>query len=291
MAPTTIRIAMLNADIPVSNVLSQRGTYGNIFHTLLSQAASRISPDTSIISTDYDVREGQYPLSLSDVDVILITGSASSAYDNLEWIHRLDDYVYDVYTNYPRIKMFGSCFGHQLICQSLLREFGVTVEKDPNGWELGVKKVELADEFIDALKASSKTAACRPLEKAPKSVRLQMVHADHVNIPSDHTMPSSWTTFGSTKHCRVQGVYQPNRVLTFQGHFEFDRFINSETMKVFGAAWDREVLQQTLEAIDAEDDSRVAAKIVLRFMTEKSPVKGTATRAVVGGLLTPPLQE
>jgi hypothetical protein len=51
----TLRIAMLNADIPVPNVFQRRGTYGNIFHELLNAAASRISPSTTIESIDYDV--------------------------------------------------------------------------------------------------------------------------------------------------------------------------------------------------------------------------------------------
>ncbi|KAF2733967.1 class I glutamine amidotransferase-like protein [Polyplosphaeria fusca] len=288
MATHTIRIAMLNADIPVPNVFAQRGTYGNIFHTLLSEAAARTAPGVKIESADYDVREGHYPASLSNVDVLLITGSASSAYDNVEWIKRLDDYVLDVYTTHPRIKMFGSCFGHQLMCQSLLRPYGVIVENDPNGWELGVKEVLLKDEYRSAVEKASTRAMPSPV---PQTMRLQMVHADHVRIPSKESLPESWTTVGRTKHCAVQGMYQPGRVLTLQGHFEFDRFVNSETMKVFGAKWDSEVLKKTLEAIDADDNSLVAAEMVVRFLTEEGVEKGSVTRKVVGGLLTPPLQE
>jgi GMP synthase-like glutamine amidotransferase len=265
---------MLNADVPVPNVVSCRdSTYGRIFHELLSAAATRIAPNTTVESTNYDVRQGEYPTALSEVDVLLITGSASSAYDDFEWIRRLDAYVYDIYTNHPQIKLFGSCFGHQLICQSLLREFGVVVEKDPNGWELGVKEIRLTQDFRTTLENASKSAACAPLKQLPNQLRLQMVHADHVQIPS---LPHSWLEMGSTEHCRVQGVYQPGRVLTFQGHFEFDRFINSETLKVFAAGWDTKVLEEALYAVDADDDSIVAAEMVLRFMMESVEAKAMA---------------
>jgi GMP synthase-like glutamine amidotransferase len=292
----TIRIAMLNTDIPVPNVFGKRGTYGNIFHELLSTASQRISPSTKIASTDYDVKKFEYPSSISDFDIILITGSASSAYDDVDWIHKLDAYVLDIYLNHPHVKMFGSCFGHQLICQSLLKAHGVVVEKDPNGWELGVKEIKLTEEFRQTLGgrsvSSEKKLPGGKLRTLPDKMRLQFVHADHVKLPS-HSLPDSWIVVGSTQHCAVQGIYQPGRILTYQGHFEFDKFVNTETLNIFGAAWDAEVLRETLEACDAEDDAEVAAEIVLQFLLEGSSgnEKVQVTRAVVGGLLTPPLQE
>ncbi|KAF2269790.1 hypothetical protein CC78DRAFT_528958 [Lojkania enalia] len=160
MASRSIRIAMLNTDKPVPNILSQRGTFGSIFHNLLTAAAARVAPNVSIEAMEYDVRRGEYPICPAEIDIILITGSASSAYDsNLEWIHELDDYIFDTYTTYPHIKMFGACFGHQIICQSLLRAYGVVVEKDPNGWELGVKEIKLADEFRSKFAKTSTSAS------------------------------------------------------------------------------------------------------------------------------------
>ena len=288
----TLRIAMLNADIPVPNVFQRRGTYGNIFHELLNAAASRISPSTNIESIDYDVRKSEYPPNLYEIDIILITGSASSSYDDVDWIHELESYVLSLYVNHPHIKMFGSCFGHQLICQSLLKAHGVVVEKDPNGWELGVKEIQLTEEFRRTLGRASKSAQQEVLKALPEKMRLQFVHADHVKLPS-YALLESWVVMGSTPHCAVQGVYQPGRVLTYQGHFEFDKFMNTETLTIFGAAWDPKVLKETLEACDAEDDSEEAAEIVLQFLLERSNgnEKVEVTRVVVGGLLTPPLQE
>lgn len=293
----TIRIAMLNADIPVPKVFSKRGTYGNIFHELLSAAANRISSNTDIKieSTDYDVRKLEYPASVSELDVILITGSASSAYDNFPWIHQLDAFVLDIYMNHPHVKMFGSCFGHQLICQSLLRGHGVVVEKDPKGWELGVKEIKLTEEFRKALQANSRSSQQLPpstdRRALPEKLGLQFVHADHVRVPSQDALPSSWMVMGSTQHCAVQGVYQPGRVLTYQGHFEFDRFVNTETLKIFGAAWDPEVLRETLGACDVDDDAEAAAEMVVQFLLEERSSKGLMSSKVVGGLLTPPLEE
>lgn len=257
-----ICICMLNADTPVPVVYAQKGpTYGRIFHQLLSAAGHQIIPNTTIESTDFDVMKGEYPASLENFDAIVISGSANSAYDDHEWIRRLDDYIFDVYSSHPEIKIFGSCFGHQLICQSLLKRFGVKVEVDPKGWEIGVKEITLQERFRQMLGRNSTLLV-------PEKLRLQFVHHDHVVIPNPSALPTSWIMVGSTQHCAVQGVYEPGRILTYQGHFEFDRFVNSEAIKFFFPTWAPETLQETLEAIDADDDAVFAAEMVLRFLTE-----------------------
>jgi GMP synthase-like glutamine amidotransferase len=267
-----LRICMLNADVPVPKVVAERSsTYGQIFHKLIATTAARTSPHVTIKSQDYDVRKGEYPESLSDVDLILITGSASSAYDDLEWIRRLDLYVLDIYVNHPRVKMFGSCFGHQIICQSLLKQFGVKVEPDTNGWELGVQEIALEKPFREAMKKDHQADGASSIDEADK-IRLQFVHHDHVVLPSPETLPSSWMMVGSTQHCAIQGVYERGRVFTLQGHFEFDRFINSETIKTFFASWEPELLEDALKAIDADDDSESAIEMLLQFMQEDVPV-------------------
>lgn len=274
---------MLNADIPVPNVCAQKApTYGRIFHQLLSAAAAQKLPRIAIKSSDYDVMKEEYPISLAEFDAIIISGSANSAYDDLEWVRRLDDFISDVYQNDPRIKIFGSCFGHQIVCQSLLKDFGVRVGVDPNGWEIGVREITLHKHFLEVFGRD------HPL---PEKLRLQFVHHDHVVIPTPDSLPHSWMTLGSTQHCAVQGMYEPGRVLTYQGHFEFDKFINSETVKFFFPAWAPGVLKEAMEAIDADDDAIAAAEMVLKFILEKGVDKDGATYKVTGGLLTPPSGE
>jgi GMP synthase-like glutamine amidotransferase len=285
----TIRICMLNADTPVPVVHDKVApTYGRIFHGLLSANSinSTTSGSINITSTDFDVIKNEYPASLDEFDAIIISGSANSAYDDLPWIRKLTRWVKDVYQQEPRIKIFGSCFGHQLVCHALLSDYGVKVEKDPKGWELGVKEITLHEEFRKTFWKGAKSQT-----ELAEVMRLQFVHHDHVVIPAMEALPSFWIAVGSTKHCAVQGVYEPGHVLTFQGHFEFDRFINSETIKFFFPTWQPKVLEETLDAIDADDDSIAAAQMVLRFFTEKCVDRKGASHAVVGGLLTPPLSE
>lgn len=259
-----LRIAMLNADTPLPTAQSKWKTYGKMFEDLLVSVGLQYCPDLAIECTDYNVQDFEYPSSLADVDVILVTGSAAASYDAEEWISRLNDYVLDVYTNHRHVRMFGSCFGHQLICQSLLRDYGVRVEKDPRGYEIGVKDVQLEDKFRDAL-ANGKVFS----KDIPTSFRVQMIHGDHVVIPDVEVLPRSWILVGATQHCAIQGIYEPARILTFQGHFEFNRFVNTELIEHFGKSWDPEMVRNGRAAADADDDAQFAAELVLQFMLEK----------------------
>lgn len=72
---------------------------------------------------------------------------------------------------------------------------------------------------------------------------------------------------GRSEHCALQGVWKRGRVLTYQGHAEFDPFINGELAKVFGKGiWSDEFLEEVLGYITrGEDDAIWAAGVTLKF--------------------------
>ncbi|OBS21613.1 hypothetical protein FPOA_07949 [Fusarium poae] len=273
---------MLNADAPVPSVTEQRApSYGHIFHELLSQSAVRVAPGLSVEAEYFDVYHGTYPESLTNFDAIVISGSSASSYEDKDWIKQLDAYIAKVYAEQPHVKIFGSCFGHQIICQSLFREHGIYVEKDPKGMEIGVHTVQLDQDFLKALGSRSSVINNNKLG-------LQFVHGDHVKVPEGYSLPPTWLSMGQTKHCAFQGAYKPNHVLTYQGHFEFDRFINIETCKFFAKAygWAPQFIEASVEAMDKDDDSKIAADMVMRFFLEgRHAVPG------FGGLMSPPLED
>ncbi|KAF7627624.1 hypothetical protein AFLA_003001 [Aspergillus flavus NRRL3357] len=59
------------------------------------------------------------------------TGAPKSAYEPQFWIKEIHDVLRDVYNNHPLIKLFGACFGHQVIASALLEDHGIRVEKNP----------------------------------------------------------------------------------------------------------------------------------------------------------------
>ncbi|KAH6625236.1 class I glutamine amidotransferase-like protein [Boeremia exigua] len=280
----TLHVAIFNTDIPVPEVFTQRASsYGQIFHELLTAAATRTHPELELRSSEYDTRKLEYPESLDDVDLILITGSISSAYDNFPWVRQLEQYIIDTYRDHSHVKWFGSCFGHQIICQALLKEYGVRVDAEPRGHEIGVREMAVDCKF--------RSDFAQLGMKLPEKIKLQYVHGDFVVVPDLNALPDDWSIMGSTEWCANQGMMEIGRVLTFQGHFEFDRFVNSETIKTFFANKQPEWLQDSLKAVDADDDSELAAEMVLQFAAHEPPAGQRETYAKVGGLVTPPGEE
>ncbi|KAL0958821.1 hypothetical protein HGRIS_014140 [Hohenbuehelia grisea] len=98
----TISIALLVCDTPAPQV----GPYYPIFKTYLS--ASLPNSSTSFTLDPYDVVNfQQYPPDDKVYDAVLITGSAASAYENLEWINKLVSYVAELPAKRPHAKIFG----------------------------------------------------------------------------------------------------------------------------------------------------------------------------------------
>jgi GMP synthase-like glutamine amidotransferase len=186
----------------------------------------------------------------------------------------------ETYLTFPHIKIFGSCFGHQILCHALFStHLSPVVCAHPAGWEVGVHAVTLSPAFV----AHFGPVTTNP--DSPNQVRLQMVHADHVVLPfsvSGHpdadsdsdslALPEGWISIGSSAHCALQGVYQRGRVLTFQGHAEFDAWVTRETIDAFlRGVWSTEALEEAFVAIGKDggrDDSLWAAEVMVRFFAE-----------------------
>lgn len=275
----SLNLVIINTDVSVPTVNAKRGSYGTIFHRVLEAAALRTKLPIQINSTEFDAVNGILPSPSSDyltnIDAILVSGSVHTVFKSRgnDWIARLDAFLGYVYFKHPHIRIFGSCFGHQIICQSLLRRLGVDahVERNPAGWELGVHEVELTESFR---KDMGPLVTKIVDQEGLKSLKIQLVHGDQVKLPmstdGNPVLPLSWSLVGSTQKCAVQGVYQPGRVLTFQGHFEFDGWTNAETIKAFSEHWDdaEGVAEGVRGAIDIEDDGPKIAEMVFLFLTE-----------------------
>ncbi|KAL5048242.1 hypothetical protein BDW71DRAFT_213659 [Aspergillus fruticulosus] len=307
-----LHIAILDIDVPVPTVYAARGLYSSQFRTLLQSAASRLNlPASSIHTTAFDVVGGSLPPLQSlrtspreaengvngdatsinplalPIDGILITGAAAAAYEAAKypWIIPLQSFVQTVFESYPRVKLFGSCFGHQIIGQALLtaqaarrsprQAPSVTVERNPQGSEMGLASIKLTPEFTAAFPVLSTHLP------VADEMRLQMIHGDWVALlPGIKELPEPWMNVGSTELCPVQGLYYPGRVLTYQGHFEFDVFVNSETCVEFGrrSGWEKADVERYLGLIgrgrvegiaEDDDDAKVAAEVVMSFFWGK----------------------
>jgi GMP synthase-like glutamine amidotransferase len=332
MAQHKIHVAALDADIPCLSVYKARGLYSSQFRVLLQAAAQRLNkdPETSHLGhlaihvTAFDAVGGSLPSletlrtkpqspaephaggPLGLIDAILITGSASSAYEDLPWIHQMKFFIQTVHTNYPYVKLFGSCFGHQIIAHALLgTKTSAThstfhVAPSPAGFEMGIQPITLYPSFTARFPPLAQATAQHPF-------RIQLIHGDEV-VPTPETeaaavhqgdipLPAPWSSIGRSAQCLTQGLYNPGRVLTYQGHFEFDTFVNTELALEFGrrANWPAADVADYLEKINRsrvpgkedDDSAKAAAEAVVMFFVG-ADVGGMMVGAE-NGMLTPPL--
>jgi hypothetical protein len=77
---TPLRIAILECDTPLPEIVEKYGRYGDIFSTLLETAAEglNLSPKKDLKLSAYDVVDKQAYPDLEDIDAVLISGSSTS---------------------------------------------------------------------------------------------------------------------------------------------------------------------------------------------------------------------
>lgn len=308
-----VHIAVLDTDVPCYRVYAKRGLYNTQFRRLLQAAAERINKsgqelkhgEIQVRVTGFDVVGGVFPsleclrvdtaadgIVYTDtqpppIDALLVTGAAAAAYDDLHWIPPLQSYLQKVYSEFPLVRIFGSCFGHQLIGQALLgaepdakgdQLSGKAVVKlMPDGHEIGPHLITLNPKFARRFAPLQRFSSTNPL-------RLQLIHGDAV-VPyqelngekgtTDDFLEGSWMSIGTTDRCSIQGLYNPGRVLTLQGHFEYDAFATGELCHQFANTfkWSESRLSAHLEKIwessrhgmEDDDDSGAVAEAVLLF--------------------------
>lgn len=301
-----IHIAVLDVDIPARKLYEARGLCSAHFRDILRETAAHLNEThldnanpINITVHPFDIRGGYYPdfqllrgapqtewPVLNPIDAILITGGSPGVYEmpHSPWMQVLEQFIKTVYTDYPEVRIMGTCFGHQLISHALVRVpddpvRDVYVEKCPLGREVGIYTVDLNDKFVQSFPSA--------LGHLPKNqLRIQMFHGDRVMAVEKGTpvtlsesppvsLPAPWINIGSTPICPIQGLYNPGRVLSVQGHYEMDAFgmqkMCVENAPVMG--WKESKLALFLEQVgpdlkDRADDAKAFASAVVCFLAD-----------------------
>lgn len=164
----------------------------------------------------------------ADMDAWVIGGSRASAYDDVDWIRRLETHVrQSVDAGQPVV---GLCFGHQVIHRAL----GGTVEPAA-AWGLGAYPVTL---YRDG-----------PAGPRGRVLRVDAVHQDQVTTPA-----SGLDTLAGSDFCPYY-LSRGGPVLSIQAHPEFERpfyqAVLDRARDRVGAA----TVEAARRALPAEDDT------------------------------------
>lgn len=197
-----------------------------------------------------DARLGEFPE--GDWDGVVITGSAFSTYEELDWIAGAEEYLRRLAAR--GVPLYGVCFGHQLLAQA----FGGKVEPCPAGWELGTCQVEL-----------NELGQKDPLfEALPSRLSVQQSHADVVTV-----LPEGAEVLAGNAHWGVQAFRLGRHIWGTQFHPEFTPATMAAAVErvvpLLGA--DDEYKQQLLRNIESTS-SGCLANFARHILSRSQPV-------------------
>ncbi|KAB5554922.1 class I glutamine amidotransferase-like protein, partial [Coniochaeta sp. 2T2.1] len=252
---TPLRLAILEADTPLPQTKSKYATYGGVFTSLFTRAASP-TPLSSLVSLSYhDVvhpagAADDYP-SLDEIDAILITGSKHNAFEDGEggWIATLVDFVRRALERDTPVKVVGVCFGHQVVARAL----GVPVGRSGAGWEVSVTDVRLSEKGREVFGKDTRE----------NEQKVHQMHRDAVA-----SLPAGAESLGETDVCPVQGFVILGKVITVQGHPEMTGPIVKEILDLrheMGILSD-EIYQDGMDRVQDEHDGVPIARAFLKFL-------------------------
>ena len=134
-----------------------------------------------------------------EADGVVLTGSYASVTERAPWMLELGEVLLEVA---ERVPVLGVCFGHQLLGAAL----GGTVERNPQGPEVGTREVTLTE----AGRADPLLAGL------PPRLAVQQLHEDHVRAP-----PPGAVLLATGAEAPVQAFARGPRLRAVQFHPEF----------------------------------------------------------------------
>ncbi|RDB26710.1 putative glutamine amidotransferase-like protein C13C5.04 [Hypsizygus marmoreus] len=205
------KLALLVCGSLTGSLKDTYGDYTAVFGEFLQRALPK---DVKFILDPYDVVfKMEYPPEdkIDTYEGIIYTGSAASAYEDVEWINKLVSYTAHIAKDKPNVKLIGICFGHQIIGRAL----GAECVPNNGKWEVGPTTLDLTELGKELF--------------GVETLNIQQMHRDHVP-----TLPPNVQLLASTPVSYNQGMVRftanPEsaqrklndvQIFTLQGHPEF----------------------------------------------------------------------
>ena len=192
---------------------------------------------------------------LEDFTGFVISGSHYSVNDRYEWIKNLIDFVRYFGDQREGSKLFGICFGHQLIAKA----FGGKVQSNESGkFVWGTEEVEI---FASRMPADLYK---RSFGQERRSLKIMQSHGEWVSA-----VPRGAICLGKSQTCNYEILSYGNRIMSTQGHPELlkDAMIG----KILPRLQEKGVLTSTDEDIAratlTDQDHTMLMQFVHNFLT------------------------
>lgn len=226
-----MNIGLLECDDVAGRFPPIKGGYREMFAALLPGAKFRY----------YEAHRGVLPVSPTECDAWLCTGSKYSVYDTDAWIENLAGFIRGLSGSRPFV---GICFGHQM----LARAMGGEVAKASQGWGAGVLKVELLKH--------------EPWMQPPqKEIRIHHMHQDQVQ-----KLPTGSVVLGRSEHCEVGMFRVGDSMLGIEGHPEFTAEFSEAVIRTRVERFGTALSKAALESVRQPTDAPVVAQWIRNFM-------------------------
>ena len=190
----------------------------------------------------FHVAGNEFPADVHSHDGFLITGSPASVHDRHGWIGRLSDFVRQAAANRRRI--FGSCFGHQLIATALGGEAG----SNEHGWMIGNYRLDIRSRqpWMDPWR----TSTC----------------LYHFNRERVTRLPTGATVYAQSEAYPNFGYVIGDNILSIQGHPEQTAASLRNFLRKTEAGMSVEEVRQAHRKIeDGAPDKQVWASWMMNF--------------------------
>lgn len=276
-------IAVLVLDTPIPKVAEKYGDFGDNTIDLLSRANNKSSIlKYQLCNSDIDELDRVYEnlqnnISKNLITGFILTGSRSNAFDETNWILKLDEFI--IKTLYKlTIPIVGICFGHQILAKNL----GCKIGRNELGWEIGIHTIELNQEIfkLDHNPFVNNLLLATTNTDEDKNQKKQII-LDHLNLVEFHQdiiygLPAKgyeMVSIGSTVKCGIQGMISketcPIKLLTFQGHPEFTTDIALDMLKSKfenGLITETEYEKYKYQTTSLNNQGDLIGRVILKFL-------------------------
>ncbi len=231
-----MKVALLQCDNVLEKFQPEFGNYPAMVQSMFDGVDEKLEFEI------FDCQQGQYPHDIHAYDFYITTGSKAAAYDDLDWVHRLIEFVREL--DKQRKKLIGICFGHQII--ALAR--GGLVEKSRKGWGIGIARNEMIRQL-------------QWMRQSSGELNMLVSHKDQIT-----KLPGDTQVIAQSDFCPYFVVQWGEHFLSIQGHPEWGNAYSRTLMNDRRAIIPAERIEAGMASLDLKSDSELFVSWIMDFV-------------------------